>query len=81
MGWGTRCAEFATAPTAAGRLAYLAAFGSGTILGMLAAAAAVAAASRAASGRSAAWARYLHLTAASASIVIGVMLGAQTLWR
>jgi sulfite exporter TauE/SafE len=71
----------ATATTASGRLAYLAAFGSGTILGMLAASAAVAAATRAASGRSALWARRLHLTAAAVSIVIGVMLGAQTLGR
>ena len=67
----------ATATTAAGRLAYLASFGAGTILGMLAASAAVAAAVRAASGRSTVWAHRLHLTAAAASVVIGFLLGVE----
>jgi ABC-type nickel/cobalt efflux system permease component RcnA len=68
----------ATAATRAAQLAYIAAFGSGTIAGMLAVSAAVAAASRAASGRGG-WAARLHLGAAAVSITVGVLLGLECL--
>lgn len=64
----------AAAPTAAARTAYFAAFGAGTMVGMLAVSLALAAVVRLASRRGARWATVLHLGSAVTSVVIGLML-------
>lgn len=64
----------AATPTPAARLAYFAAFGGGTIAGMLAVSWTLGLAVRAASHRGERWATVLHVAAACASIVAGVML-------
>lgn len=68
----------AAAPTRGVQLAYLAAFGGGTALGMLTVTVSLAALVRFASRRGAGWATVLHLTSAVASVVVGVVLAART---
>jgi sulfite exporter TauE/SafE len=68
----------ASAPTRGAQVAYFSAFGAGTLLGMLAVSATLAAVIRVASRRGERWARVLHLTAAAASLVVGVLLAAKT---
>jgi ABC-type nickel/cobalt efflux system permease component RcnA len=65
----------AATPTAGLQLAYVVAFGVGTIVGMMSASFTVGAAVHAASRRGARLATALHLGAATASVVVGVMLG------
>jgi ABC-type nickel/cobalt efflux system permease component RcnA len=64
----------AAAPTAALRLAYFAAFGAGTILGMLTVTIALGALVRVASERGVRWATVLHVGAAVGSVVAGIAL-------
>jgi ABC-type nickel/cobalt efflux system permease component RcnA len=67
----------AAAPTAAARITYFAAFGVGTIVGMLAVSLSLGALVRVASRRGAMWATVLHLSSALVSVVAGVALA----WR
>ena len=64
----------AAAPDLTSRLAYFAAFGAGTILGMLAVSLSLAGLVRLASGRGARWATALHVGSAVGSIVAGLVL-------
>ena len=64
----------AAAPTAAARFAYFAAFGAGTILGMLSVSLTLAALVRLASQRGTKWATALHLGSALVSVFAGVAL-------
>jgi hypothetical protein len=68
----------AAAPTRGTQVAYFGAFGVGTTLGMLAVSTALATVIRLASPRGERWAWGLHLTAAAASLVVGVLLTART---
>src|SRR5690349_14152819 len=68
----------AAAPTRGVQLAYLAAFGGGTALGMLVVTMSLASLVRLASKQGAQWATVLHLSSAVASVVVGVMLAART---
>lgn len=65
----------AAAPTPAVRVGYFAAFAAGTILGMLAVSLVLVTLVRSASHRGARWAAALHVGAAGASILLGVLLG------
>ncbi len=67
----------AAAPSAGLRVAYFAAFGAGTIAGMLAVSLTLGALVRAASARRARWATVLHVGSALASVVVGMVLA----WR
>jgi hypothetical protein len=68
----------AAAPSAALRLAYFAAFGAGTMLGMLAVSLAVGGLVRvAARGGGTRWATVMHVASALGSVVVGVVLA----WR
>lgn len=67
----------AAAPDAATRLVYFAAFGGGTMIGMLGVSMTLAAIVRMAARKSAHWATGLHVGSALASVVAGVMLA----WR
>lgn len=67
------------APTRGAQIAYFSAFGVGTMLGMLAVSAALATVIGLASRRGERWAKALHLTAATASLVVGVLLAARTM--
>jgi len=64
----------ATVPTAGLKLAYVAAFGVGTVLGMLAVSLTLVAVVRFASRSGTRWATVLHLGSAVASVVVGVLL-------
>jgi len=64
----------AAAPTAGLRLAYFAAFGLGTVLGMLAVTVAIGGLVRLAAERAKTWATVLHLGAALGSVVAGLAL-------
>lgn len=64
----------AAADTVGRRLAYFAAFGAGTIAGMLAVSLALALVVRVASRRGARWAQLLHVGAAGASVTAGLVL-------
>ena len=64
----------AAAPTAAGRVAYVVAFGVGTVLGMLGVSIALGLLVRATSQAGARWARVLHLGSAAASVAAGCVL-------
>jgi ABC-type nickel/cobalt efflux system permease component RcnA len=64
----------AAAPTAALRLAYFAAFGAGTIVGMLSVSLMLGALVRVASERGTKWATALHIGSACVSIVAGLAL-------
>jgi len=67
----------AAAPSAGLRAAYFAAFGAGTIAGMLAVSVTLGALVRAASARGTRWATMLHLGSALASVAVGMVL----VWR
>ncbi len=67
----------ATVPTRGAQLAYLGAFGLGTMVGMLAVSLSLAALVRLASRRGALWATVLHLGSAAASVSVGLVLA----WR
>lgn len=69
----------AAAPDGARRLAYFAAFGAGTIVGMLAVSLALGGLVRLASGRGTRWATGLHLGSAVASVVAGLVLAQRVL--
>lgn len=69
----------AAAPATATRVMYFAAFGIGTIIGMLAVSLALAAVVQMASGKSARWARALHLGSALASVIAGVALAGRVI--
>jgi len=67
----------AAAPTASLRVAYFAAFGAGTVLGMLTVSLTLGVLMRVASRRETAWATVLHVGSALASVVAGIALA----WR
>lgn len=69
----------ATVPTRLGQAAYVAAFGLGTVLGMLAVSLTLGAAVRAASRRGASWATRIHMASAAVSILVGIALAGETL--
>ena len=69
----------AAAPTAALRIAYVAAFGLGTIVGMLGVSFALGGVVRMASGRGARWATGLHLGSAACSVIVGLLLAVDVL--
>jgi ABC-type nickel/cobalt efflux system permease component RcnA len=64
----------AAAPTAAARVAYVTAFGAGTVLGMLTVSLAIGLLGRVASRRGERWASLLHVGSAAASVAAGVVL-------
>ena len=70
----------AAAPDTASRIAYFAAFGIGTIVGMLGVSLTLSLVVRAASSRSAGWATILHVGAAALSVVAGVVLAQQVIF-
>ncbi len=70
----------AAAPSAGLRLAYFAAFGAGTILGMLSVSLTLGAMVRVASRRGATWATALHLASAVMSVLAGVVLAQRVLF-
>lgn len=65
----------AAAPDATSRVAYFAAFGAGTIVGMLGVSLTLSMLVRLAAERGARWATILHVGAAVGSVVAGVVLG------
>ena len=71
----------AAAPSVGLRLAYFAAFGAGTMLGMLAVSLTLAGLVRVAAGRGARWATLLHVGSALASVVAGVALAWRVAWE
>ena len=64
----------ATVPTAGLKLAYVATFGAGTVLGMLAVSLTLVSVIRIASHRGERWATVMHLGSAVASLAVGVLL-------
>ena len=70
----------AAAPSAGLRAAYFAAFGGGTIVGMLTVTLALGSLVRAASARGARWATALHLGSACVSVLAGVVLAQRVLF-
>lgn len=71
----------AAAPDTASRIAYFAAFGLGTIVGMLGVSLTLSVLVRLAAERGARWATVLHVGAAVGSVVAGVVLAQQVLVR
>jgi ABC-type nickel/cobalt efflux system permease component RcnA len=71
----------AAVPDAPSRVAYFAAFGAGTIVGMLAVSFTLSVLVRMAAERGARWATLLHVGAAVASVVAGVALAQQVIFR
>lgn len=71
----------AAAPDVSSRLLYFAAFGAGTIVGMLGVSLTLSVLVRWAAGRGARWATMLHVGAAAGSVVAGVVLAQQVLMR
>jgi ABC-type nickel/cobalt efflux system permease component RcnA len=71
----------AAAPDATSRLIYFAAFGAGTILGMLGVSLTLSLLVRLAAGRGARWATILHVGAAVGSVIAGVVLAQQVIMR
>lgn len=69
----------AAAPTTAVQLAYFTAFATGTMMGMGLVSGGLAVVVRLAARRGAAWATVLHVAAATASMVAGVVLGSRVL--
>jgi ABC-type nickel/cobalt efflux system permease component RcnA len=69
----------AAVPDATSRLVYFAAFGVGTIVGMLAVSLTLSVVVRMAAERSARWATMLHVGAALGSVVAGVLLAGQVI--
>ena len=70
----------AAAPDTASRIAYFAAFGVGTIIGMLGVSLTLSMVVRAASSRSERWATILHVGAAALSVIAGVVLAQQVIF-
>ena len=70
----------AAAPTAGLRVAYFAAFGAGTIAGMLAVTLALGSLVRVASAKGARWATALHLGSACVSVLAGIVLAQRVLF-
>src|SRR5439155_20548162 len=68
------------APTRGAQLAYFAAFGLGTVGGMMLVSAVLATTLRRASQRAERWAAWLHLGSAVASVVVGVVLAVRTVF-
>jgi hypothetical protein len=64
----------ASVPTRGAQLAYVAAFGVGTVLGMVAVSLSLGAAVRYASRRGERWATVLHLGSAAMSVTVGAAL-------
>jgi len=60
---------------------YFATFGGGTILGMLLVSLTLGSAVRLAAARRARWATILHLASATASVLVGIALGASKIGR
>jgi len=71
----------AAAPDVTSRLIYFAAFGAGTILGMLGVSLTLSLVVRLAAGRGARWATILHVSAAVGSVIAGVVLAQQVIMR
>lgn len=71
----------AAVPDAPSRLAYFAAFGAGTIAGMLAVSLALSVLVRLTVQRGTRWATLLHVGAAAGSVVAGVALAQQVIFR
>ena len=71
----------AVAPDSVSRLAYFAAFGVGTIVGMLGVSLMLSFAVRLAAQRGARWATAIHVGAAVGSVVAGVALAQQVIFR
>jgi len=69
----------AAAPDTTSRIVYFAAFGLGTIIGMLGVSLTLSVLVRTAAGRGARWASVLHVGAAAGSVVAGVLLAGQVL--
>jgi len=67
----------AAAPDTTTRIAYFAAFGAGTIVGMLGVSLTLSVLVRLAAGRGARWATMLHVGAAVGSVVAGILLAWQ----
>jgi ABC-type nickel/cobalt efflux system permease component RcnA len=70
----------AATPDTASRIAYFAAFGIGTILGMLGVSLLLSLVVRVASRQSARWATLLHVGAAAASVIAGMVLAQQVIF-
>ena len=70
----------AAAPDTASRIAYFAAFGIGTILGMLGVSLTLSLVVRAASSKSERWATALHVGAAALSVVAGIVLAQRAIF-
>lgn len=70
----------AAAPDTASRIAYFAAFGIGTIVGMLGVSLTLSALVRLASRQSERWATMLHVGAAALSVVAGIVLAQQVIF-
>ena len=71
----------AAVPETAARLAYFAAFGAGTIIGMLGVSLTLSVLVRLAASRGTRWATLLHVGAAAGSVVAGVALAQQVIFR
>jgi len=71
----------AAAPDTASRLLYFATFGGGTILGMLLVSLTLGLAVRVAAGKRTRWATILHVASATASVIVGILLGVGTVRR
>lgn len=71
----------AAVPSTGARLAYFAAFGAGTIVGMLAVSLTLSVLVRLAASRGTRWATVLHVGAAAGSVVAGVALAQQVIVR
>jgi len=69
----------AAAPDTASRIAYFAAFGIGTIVGMLGVSLTLSMVVRAASSKSERWATALHVGAAAGSVIAGIVLAGRVL--
>jgi len=70
----------AAAPDTASRIAYFAAFGIGTILGMLGVSLTLSLVVRFASRQSTRWATLLHVGAAAGSVIAGIVLAQQVIF-
>src|SRR5256714_1894735 len=71
----------AAAPDTAARVLYFATFGGGTILGMLLVSLTLGLAVRVAAGKRTRWATILHVASATASVIVGILLGVGTVRR
>src|SRR2546421_8282853 len=71
----------AAAPDTAARVLYFATFGGGTILGMLLVSLTLGLAVRVAAGKRTRWATVLHVASATASVIVGILLGVGTVRR